>query len=299
MVLTLFLSLLNLFLVDVLIDLDALFLGLKLSANDFFFIIIAVTLSGAVCSFLLTGFIARFVLGIRVLAESRSYLETWLFSNVSRQSIQLEIQPPRIGIYYSSDLNAFTCGWGKQHSMLVVSSGLLENLKQEELEAVIGHELAHIENGDMVSLSVTQGMLISLTLLPAKIAGLLDRYLLRRENYTGPLYYITYWFFMLMVGLLPHLLVMWFSRSREYQADGTSALINGNDKMIMALEALSNNVKYNNLPEQVAALGITGGIMNNIVGRADLIKDIFSSHPPLLKRISALGENKNTSGLLD
>lgn len=252
-------------------------------------VVVFVAVLGALVSFLFSEMIARFMLGVTLIKQPSTYLEKWLFTSVERQSRQLGIVMPQIGVFYASDLNAFTTGWKQRHAMFAVSSGLLESLDQDELEAVIGHELAHIENGDMVSLAIAQGLVVTLTELPARAFGfLIDKLVFRHQSQGGVTYLLVYWSCMLLMGLLPHFVVMWFSRQREYFADKTSALLNGGDKMISALQRLSNSKQHPLYLKQITAFGITSTVLGGLVGNVGSIKTIFSSHPPISKRIHVI-----------
>ena len=262
---------------------------ININSNDFMSVIGLIAIVGAISAFLFSVMIARFMVGVTLIKQPSTYLEKWLFSSVERQSRQLGIAMPQIGVFYASDLNAFTTGWGQKHAMFAVSSGLLESLDQDELEAVIGHELAHIENGDMVSLAIAQGIVVSLSLIPARLFGLLiDSFIFRRDSQGGFAYTIVYWLCMLVMCLLPHFIVMWFSRRREFSADKASALINGGEKMISALKRLANNGHHSLFTEQITALGIAGGVLEGLAGGMNSLRSIFSSHPPLKKRINAI-----------
>lgn len=286
---TLLALLINLGFALYIIDLAYFLTLIEIDLDWFIASIILVAIMGAGISFIFSELIARFMLGVTLIKQPSTYLEKWLFTSVERQSRQLGIVMPQIGVFYASDLNAFTTGWRQKNAMFAVSSGLLESLDQDELEAVIGHELAHIENGDMVSLAIAQGIVVSLTELPARLFGLvIDAFILRGKNHGGVAYLSVYWSCMLLIGLLPHFIVMWFSRQREFSADKTSALINGGEKMISALQRLSNNKQHPLYLKQITPFGITSSVFEGLVGDVGNIKHIFSSHPPINKRIDVI-----------
>lgn len=286
---TLLALLLNLAFALYILDMGYFLTLFKVDLDWFVSLVIFVAILGASVSFIFSEMIARFMLGVTLIKQPTTYLERWLFTSVERQSRQLGITMPQIGVFYASDLNAFTTGWGQRHAMFAVSSGLLESLDQDELEAVIGHELAHIENGDMVSLAVAQGIVVSLTELPARLFGfLIDGFIFRRRSQGGIAYISVYWLCMLLMGLFPHFIVMWFSRQREFSADKTSALINGEEKMIAALQRLSGNKQHPLFLKQITAFGLTSSVLEGVVGDLGSIKTIFSSHPPLNKRIHVI-----------
>jgi len=290
---TLLALLLNLAMALYFLDLKSLLSFFDINPVSFAQSILFIAVLGGLTSFIFAEMIARFMLGVTLIKSPTTYLEKWLFESVERQSRQLGISVPQIGVFYASDLNAFTTGRGQKNAMFAVSSGLLESLDQDELEAVIGHELAHIENGDMVSLAVAQGMVVSLTEPPARLFGfLIDSSLFRRSSQGGVAYLCVYWFCMILIGMLPHFVVAWFSRRREFSADETSAFLNGSDKMIAALKRLSQYKQHPLFLKQITAFGLTSTVLEGLVGEVGNIKNIFSSHPPLNKRIQVIQKNR-------
>ena len=289
---TLLALLLNLSFTLYYLELESFLPHIGISTVWFIAVITFIAILGAISSFLFSEVIARFMLGVTLIKQPSTYLEKWLFTSVKRQSRQLGIVMPQIGVFYASDLNAFTAGWGQQHAMFAVSSGLLESLDQDELEAVIGHELAHIENGDMISLALAQGLLVSVTELPARLFGfLIDKLILRGHSQGGVAYLCVYWFCMIVLGLLPHFVVMWFSRQREFSADIKSATLNGSEKMISALQRLSQSNHHPLFLKQVTSLGAASVVLEGLVDNMWSIKNVFSSHPPLSKRIHIIQKN--------
>ena len=289
---TLLALLLNLVFVLQVLDFGRFLTLIGIDVGWFIAIIISISILGALSSFLFSEMIARFMLGVTLIKQPSTYLEKWLFTSVERQSRQLGIVVPQIGVFYASDLNAFTAGAGQKNAMFAVSSGLLENLNEDELEAVIGHELAHIENGDMVSMAMAQGMLVSVTELPARFFGyIIDSFIFRGNSQGGIAFLSMYWFCMFLMGLLPHFIIMWFSRQREFSADIKSATLNGSKKMISALQKLSNNKQHPLFLKQRTSLGMAPVVLEGLVNNMVSIKNIFSSHPPLKKRIHIIQKN--------
>lgn len=289
---TLLALLLNLVFTLYFLDLGYLLSFIGVDSTGFIIFIASISLFAAISSFLFSEVIARFMLGVTLIKQPSTYLEKWLFASVQRQSCQLGIPMPQIGVFYASDLNAFTAGWRQKHAMFAVSSGLLESLDQDELEAVIGHELAHIENGDMVSLAMAQGIVFSLTELPARLFGfVIDSFILRGNSQGGVAYLSVYWFCMILMALFPHFIVMWFSRQCEFSADIKSATLNGSEKMISALQRLSKNKQHPLFLKQITSLGSASVVLEGLADNISSIKNIFSSHPPVNKRIRILQEN--------
>jgi len=189
---------------------------------------------------------------------------------------------PEVAIYDAPEINAFATGWNRDSSLVAVSTGLLNNMSQDEAEAVLGHEVSHVANGDMVTLGLVQGVLNTFVIFLSRIAGfVVDRMLLKNERGYGPGYWITTIVAQLLLGIIAAMIVAWFSRWREFRADAGGAQVAGRQKMIAALERLKLNQEQSTLPEAVKAFGISGG---------GGFMQLMRSHPPLEERIAALRE---------
>lgn len=187
---------------------------------------------------------------------------------------------PEVAVYDAPEINAFATGWNRNNALVAVSTGLLNNMSQDEAEAVLGHEVAHVSNGDMVTLTLIQGVVNTFVIFLSRVVGyLVDRVLFKNERGYGPGFWVTTIIAEIVLGILATMVVMWFSRWREFRADAGGAALCGRGKMIAALERLKLNHEQSTLPEQVKAFGIAGG------GR---IMGFFGSHPPLEERIAAL-----------
>jgi heat shock protein HtpX len=240
---------------------------------------------GAFISLLMSKWVAKKSTGARVIERPADQTEAWLLETVRRQAKQAGIQMPEVAIYDSPEVNAFATGPSKNKSLVAVSSGLLQTMRQDEAEAVLAHEVSHIANGDMVTLTLIQGVVNTFVIAIAKVVGYaVDRFLASNseEEYQGPgmAYYVTSIVAEITLGILASVIVMWFSRQREFRADAGGARLASRDKMIGALERLRQVHEPSHLPNQVAAFGIKGG--GGRFGR------LFLSHPPLEERIAAL-----------
>lgn len=210
---------------------------------------------------------------------------TQTYNLLGRLSDKLNIQTPQLAIYDSPDINAFTTGFSQQHSIIVVSSGLLYSLNYDEQEAVLAHELTHIANHDMLTLSLIQGVINILVMLPSHFAGwLFDKKLLQRKTTRGVVYYFVLCLLQMSMGFIATMLVMWFSRWREFNADKGAAELVGKCKMQTALSCLNASQQQGDLADELGLFGISGNIGKGI-------KRVFASHPPLNERIMALRED--------
>jgi heat shock protein HtpX len=240
--------------------------------------------TGSFISLAMSKWMAKRSTGAVVIEQPRSAAEQWLVETVRRQAKQAGIGMPEVAIYESPDINAFATGMNRNNALVAVSTGLLSNMRQDEAEAVLGHEITHVANGDMVTLTLIQGVVNTFVIFLARVAGfVVDSFLRRDQESSGPGigYWVTSIVAEIVLGILASMIVMWFSRQREFRADAGGARLAGRGKMIAALEALKRAHEPAALPNQMAAFGINGGIGSGL-------KRLFMSHPPLDERIAAL-----------
>jgi heat shock protein HtpX len=189
---------------------------------------------------------------------------------------------PEVAIFDSPEPNAFATGARRDHSLVAVSTGLLRNMNRDQVEAVLGHEVSHVANGDMVTLTLIQGVVNTFVIFLSRVIGhVVDRVVFRTERGHGPAFWITSILAQVVIGILASLLVFWFSRQREFRADAGGARLAGRDKMISALERLQVAAQGEPLPDQMAAFGISGPKKGGLA-------HLFMTHPPLTDRIAAL-----------
>jgi len=238
--------------------------------------------SGALVSLALSKWTAKRLTGARVLKTARTDEERWLMDTVARQARQAGIGMPEVAIYDAPDMNAFATGARRNHSLVAVSSGLLRRMQRGEVEAVLAHEVTHIANGDMITLALLQGVINTFVIVLSRIIGhFVDRVILKNRRGHGPGFWITALIAELALAVLASIIVMWFSRRREFRADAGGAELAGREKMIAALQRLKTAVHQPHLPDQMAAFGISGMLGGGI-------KKLFMTHPPLDARIAAL-----------
>ena len=236
---------------------------------------------GSFISLAISKWMAKKSMGVRVIEAPSSSTELWLLDTVRKYSEIAHIKMPEVGIFESPDVNAFATGMSKNSSLVAVSSGLLQQMTRAEAEAVLGHEIAHIANGDMVTLALIQGVVNTFVMFLSRVIGyLVDKIVFKTERGTGPAFFVTMIIAEMVLGILASIIVMWFSRKREFRADYGGASLAGKQNMIAALERL-NSLHPTPLPEKMAAFGIAGG------GGTGL-KRLFMTHPPLEERIAAL-----------
>jgi heat shock protein HtpX len=236
---------------------------------------------GSLISLAISKWTAKRLTGARVIETPSSAAEAWLLQTIRRQAERVGIGMPEVAIYNSPDVNAFATGMRRNSALVAVSSGLLQSMNEEEAEAVLAHEVSHVANGDMVTLALIQGVVNTFVIVLSRVVGhLVDRTVFKTERGHGPAFYITSIVAQLVFGILASMIVMWFSRHREFRADAGGADLAGREKMIAALQRLQKTTTHP-LPDQMAAFGISGG-------RGGGLRRLFMTHPPLEERIEAL-----------
>jgi heat shock protein HtpX len=236
---------------------------------------------GSLISLALSKWTAKRMMGVRVIESPQSELERWLVGAVKRLSEQAHLGMPEVGIFDAEEMNAFATGARRNAALVAVSSGLLRNMSRTQVEAVLGHEITHVANGDMVTLALLQGVLNTFVIFLARIiGGIVDRAILRNDRSSGIGYFLTTMLAQFVLGILASVIVCWYSRRREFRADRGGADLTGTGNMIDALQMLKRS-QGEPMPQQLQAFGIN-------TGRSDGIMRLFMSHPPLDERIAAL-----------
>lgn len=253
--------------------------GIHLNLEALLMMSAIIGMTGSFISLAMSKWSAKNAMGVQVISQPQDSTERWLLDVVARQAQQAGIGMPEVGIFHTPEPNAFATGMSRDSALVAVSTGLLQNMNADEVEAVIGHEITHVANGDMVTMALMQGVVNTFVYFFATVIGhVVDRVVFKTERGYGPAYYITQMAAQIVLGILASMLVMWFSRRREFRADAGGAQLAGRNKMIAALHALQRGHEPQPLPGQFAALGISGsGVMK-----------LFMSHPPLEERIAAL-----------
>tara|TARA_R110000744_G_scaffold2953_3_gene11718 strand:+ start:5322 stop:6179 length:858 start_codon:yes stop_codon:yes gene_type:complete len=235
--------------------------------------------SGSIISLLISKFMAKRSMNVHVIERPENDTERWLLRTVERQAEQANIGMPEVGIFVHASPNAFATGWNKNNALVAVSTGLLESMTQSEVEAVLAHEISHVANGDMVTMTLIQGVLNTFVVFLSRVIGhVVDRVVFKVERGHGPAFWIVSIISQVILGILASMIVMWFSRYREFRADAGGASLAGRSNMIAALKRLKQNQDAPPMPEEMAAFAISAG----------KVQKLFSSHPPLDKRIEAL-----------
>ena len=237
---------------------------------------------GAFISLAMSKWSAKRMSGAVVIQEPQTLTEIWLMKTVRVQADIAGIKMPEVAVFNSPEVNAFATGMTKNSALVAVSSGLLNAMSKDEAEAVLAHEVSHIANGDMVTLTLIQGVVNTFVMFFSRVIGYtVDKVIFKTEKGTGPAFFITMIIAELLLGVLATMVVMWFSRQREFRADAGAARLSSANKMIAALQRLQAVHEPSVLPKQMVALGIAGGQAN--------WTSLFASHPSLSARIAALG----------
>ena len=254
---------------------------------------------GSFISLAISKWSAKAFMGVQVIETPSDPTQRWLFDAVRRQAERVSVGMPEIGVFEADEMNAFATGASRDHALVAVSTGLLARMSPDEAEAVLGHEMTHVANGDMVTMALLQGVINTFVIFLARVFGtLLDSILSGgRESERrgpGPFYFVLVVMLQIVLGVLANIVVMWFSRRREFRADAGGAALAGTGNMIAALERLNEQPKVA-LPGALAAFGISGGAGQGL-------QRLFMSHPPIAERIAALqaatrGQLGSISGL--
>lgn len=255
--------------------------GLNLNALLIFALIFG--FGGSFISLAISKWMAKKTMGVHIIEQPRDATEQWLVDTVRRQAEAAGIGMPEVGIFDSPDPNAFATGMNRNNALVAVSTGLLDHMNADEVEAVLGHEVGHVANGDMVTLALIQGVVNTFVIFIARVIGhFVDRVIFKNEEGHGIAFWVTTIIAEILLAILASIIVMWFSRQREFRADEAGAKLSSRTKMIAALERLrAMQEQPTQMPDQMAAFGIRGGM-------GDGLKKLFMTHPPLEERINAL-----------
>ncbi len=242
---------------------------------------------GSLFSLMISKWMAKRTTGMQLIENPKTELEQWLVSTVRRQADKAGIKMPEVGIYDAPEINAFATGPSKNNSLVAVSTGLLRSMSRDEAEAVLGHEVSHVANGDMVTMALLQGVMNTFVIVLSRVVGrVVDSMIFgNREGGPGFGYYIIVFVLDMIFGLFASFITAWFSRQREFRADAGGASLAGKEKMIAALQRLAQNHGQSSLPTQIAAFGISGGVKSGIGA-------LMMTHPPLEVRIQALRDSR-------
>jgi heat shock protein HtpX len=235
--------------------------------------------SGSIISLLLSKFMAKRTMGVHVIKQASNEMERWLVQTVTMQAERANIGMPEVGIFEHPSPNAFATGWNKNDALVAVSTGLLQSMTKNEIEAVLAHEVSHVSNGDMVTLTLIQGVVNTFVVFLSRVIGhVVDRVVFKVERGHGPAFWIVSIIAQIILGIFASMIVMWFSRYREFKADAGGAKLAGRNNMIAALKRLKQMQDAPPMPDEMAAFAISAG----------KVQKLFSSHPPLDARIKQL-----------
>jgi heat shock protein HtpX len=262
--------------------------GVDLNMRALFIFALVFGFAGSFISLLISKPMAKMATKVQIIDKPRSQNEQWLMDTVAELARKANIGMPEVGIFPAQQANAFATGWNKNNALVAVSEGMLQRFPREEVKAVMAHEIGHVANGDMVTLTLVQGVVNTFVIFFARVIGFfVDRVLLKNERGLGPGYYITSIVMDIVLGFLAMTIVAWFSRQREYRADVAGAQLADRRGMINALQRIKAEYGVpNQMPESMVAFGINGGGLKGL-------KTLFASHPPLDDRIAALTEQRH------
>lgn len=248
-------------------------------------------MSGSFVSLLISKWMAKRATGTKVIEQPRTTEEKWLIETVAQMANEAGIGMPEVGIFPSSTSNAFATGWNKNKALVAVSRGLLDRFDQNEIRAVLGHEIGHVANGDMITLALIQGVVNTFVMFFARIIGhAVDRVIFKTERGHGLGFWIATIVAEIILGILASMIVFWFSRRREYRADEAGARLAGSGAMIAALQRLQRESgQANDMPDSMVAFGISNKMTKSNLAKA------FMTHPPLEERIRALQSQAGAS----
>lgn len=253
--------------------------GVDLDLNALLVYSAVIGFSGSLISLFISKWMAKRSMGVQVIDQPANEVERWLTDTVAMQAQASGIGMPEVGIFNSPSPNAFATGWNKNAALVAVSTGLMQQMNRDEVEAVLAHEVSHVANGDMVTLSLIQGVVNTFVVFLSRVIGhTVDRVVFKTERGFGPAYFIVSMIAEFVLGILAMTIVMWFSRWREYRADKGGAELAGRHKMIAALKRLQQAHDPDPMPDEMAAFAISAG----------KVQKLFASHPPLEQRIAAL-----------
>ncbi|MDE0249810.1 MAG: protease HtpX [Gammaproteobacteria bacterium] len=260
--------------------------GLAGQLNGLLLMSLAFGFGGAFISLAISKWMAKRSMGVKVIEQPANRSEQWLLETVRRQAEQAGIGMPEVGIFDSPQPNAFATGMNRNRALVAVSTGLLGVMSQDEVEAVLGHEVSHVANGDMVTMGLLQGILNTFVIFLSRVVGLLvDKVIFKVQRGIGPGYFIASIIAEIILGILAAIIASWFSRRREFRADAGGARLAGREKMIAALQRLQAQSEPEELPGQLAAFGISGRVKGGL-------QKLLMSHPPLSERIASLKQDR-------
>ena len=258
--------------------------GVALDLNSLLVFSAVLGFGGSFISLAISKWSAKRMTGAQVITQPRNDVESWLLNTVKRQSDQAGIKKPEVAVYDAPEMNSFATGARRDAALVAVSTGLLRQMRREEVEAVLAHEVSHVANGDMVTMTLLQGVMNTFVIFLSRVVGFfVDRVIFKTERGFGPGYFISSIVAQILLGILANTVVMAFSRYREFRADEGGASLSGRGNMIAALQRLQTG-KPAELPAQLAGFGISGGIGQGLAR-------LFMSHPPLEDRIKALQQS--------